>query len=84
MLYVRRNAGGISCQYCIDVLLVVEELGLRVNEKNINDVQHENELRKLGGKVQVPYLIDKTSNIAMYESIDIINHLRRTYPKKTK
>lgn len=37
------------------------------------------ELKELGGKMQVPYLVDPNSNTQMYESDDIINYLFDTY-----
>ena len=36
-------------------------------------------LEEMGGKIQVPYLIDPNAGVAMYESSDIIDHLRQTY-----
>lgn len=37
------------------------------------------ELQALGGKMQVPYLVDPNAGVAMYESADIIDHLFDTY-----
>jgi glutathione S-transferase len=34
------------------------------------------ELVSLGGKSQVPFLVDGERNVSMYESSDIIDHLR--------
>ena len=37
------------------------------------------ELVALGGKMQVPYLVDPNTGTAMYESDDIVAYLRKTY-----
>jgi glutaredoxin 2 len=39
------------------------------------------ELIKLGGKEQVPFLVDTEKNVKMYESEDIINYVRENYGK---
>jgi glutathione S-transferase len=36
-------------------------------------------LGRLGGKIQVPYLVDPNGPVAMYESRDILDYLDRTY-----
>jgi glutathione S-transferase len=41
--------------------------------------QRRPELVALGGKMMVPYLVDPNTEVAMYESEDIIAYLRRTY-----
>jgi glutathione S-transferase len=38
-------------------------------------------LREVGGKIQVPYLVDPNTDTAMYESADIVAYLDRTYAK---
>ena len=37
------------------------------------------ELRELGGKMQVPYLVDPNTGTSMYESDDIVRYLHATY-----
>ena len=37
------------------------------------------ELVSLGGKMQVPYLVDPNTGVAMYESSDIVAYLRQTH-----
>lgn len=76
-LYVRTG-----CPYCAKVLKAGEELGITFNEKNISDPQFVEELMELGGKRQVPYLIDEEKNEAMYESDDIIAYLHQRFGNK--
>ncbi|MBX9699358.1 MAG: glutathione S-transferase N-terminal domain-containing protein, partial [Acetobacteraceae bacterium] len=61
-----------GCPYCALALGVVDELGLTVEQKNIADDAVAAELIALGGKRQVPYLVDQERGIEMYESDDII------------
>lgn len=72
-LYVKTG-----CPYCIKVLGVVEELGLTVAQKNVGDPDIAQELIDRGGKLQAPYLVDDEAGVEMYESDDIIVHLRAT------
>jgi len=39
------------------------------------------ELLKIGGKWQMPFLLDESANVSMYESDKIIEYLRRRYVK---
>jgi len=73
-LYVKTG-----CPYCAKVLAAVEELGLTIEEKNIADDAVAEELISLGGKRQVPYLVDSERSVAMYESDDIVDYLREHY-----
>ena len=69
-----------TCPYCQDVLEVAEKMGLELKLLNINsDPAIEDELVARGGKRQVPYLVDESSGIEMYESTDIIKHLKKYY-----
>jgi glutathione S-transferase len=73
-LYVRTG-----CRFCAHVLAVVAELGLTVEEKNVADPGVTEELIRLGGKKQEPYLVD--GEVAMYESDAIVEYLREHYSK---
>lgn len=54
-----------------------ENLGIEFNLKDITESDEiANELVEKGGKQQVPYLVDEKNGVAMYESSDIIDHLR--------
>jgi glutathione S-transferase len=69
-----------TCPFCRRVLAVVERLGLDVELRNIDDsTDHERDLIARGGKRQVPYLVDDTQGVEMYESDDIVAHLQKFY-----
>lgn len=72
-----------GCYYCARVLIAAAELGVSLDERNINDPVNKAELLTKGGKGQVPYLIDTDAGIALYESEDIIEHLHATFKGKT-
>ena len=55
---------------------MVEEHSIPVEVKETTDEGVADELIAHGGKNQVPYLIDDTLNVAMYESQDIIAYLK--------
>ena len=65
-----------TCPYCKKVLSFAEENNININRINIEEKQNEDALIKLGGKRQVPFLVDKDRNIQMYESSDIIEYLK--------
>ncbi len=75
-LYVRTG-----CPFCHKVLDTVAELDVDVEQKNIADQSIADELVALGGKRQVPYLVDSDRGVALYESMDIDSYLRSQYPK---
>lgn len=67
-----------SCPYCDNVFGEAEALGVQFNLKNIlSDESIAKELIELGGKRQVPFLVDAENNIAMYESNDIIAYIQK-------
>lgn len=68
-----------GCAFCARVLDTIDELGITVERKNIADPAVEAELIAHGGKRQVPYLIDSSRGVAMYESDDIVEYLREHY-----
>lgn len=54
-----------------------ENLGIEFDLKDISESDEiANELIEKGGKRQVPYLVDTKNGVEMYESNDIIDHLR--------
>ena len=65
-----------TCPYCKKVLAFAEENKISLNKIDIADSKNEETLIKLGGKRQVPYLVDKDRNIQMYESSDIIEYVK--------
>lgn len=62
-----------GCPYCNKVIPVLKKYEPTYTEKNIADAGITDELIKLGGKRQVPFLID--GETMMYESDDIISYL---------
>jgi glutaredoxin 3 len=70
-LYIRPG-----CPYCARVLDYMNTEGIERTEKSISDSAVTEELVALGGKQQVPYLVDSEKGIQMYESLDIIEYLK--------
>ncbi len=65
-----------TCPYCKKVIAYMEENEIKYNPLNISIKSNEDALIQLGGKRQVPFLVDKNRNIQMYESSDIIEYLK--------
>ena len=65
-----------TCSYCKKVIAFLEDKGILYNKIDIENQTNEEALIKLGGKRQVPFLVDKDRNIQMYESDDIIEYLK--------
>lgn len=74
ILYVKTG-----CPYCRRVLHAVDDLGLTVTQRNIDDEGVEADLIARGGKRQLPYLVDEEKGIEMYESEDIVSYLTTNY-----
>lgn len=68
-----------SCPYCKKVLSFLDEHDIAYNKIDIRNKTSEDALIKIGGKRQVPFLIDKDRNIQMYESDDIIEYLKTIF-----
>lgn len=64
------------CPFCHLVQNFVSENNIEVEYKNRDVPEIRDELLERGGKTQVPYLVDVEHNIEMYESADIIEHLK--------
>ncbi len=65
-----------TCPYCKRVLDFMDSKGIVCKKIDINDKANEEALIKLGGKRQVPFLVDKERNVQLYESLDIIEYLK--------
>ena len=70
ILYVK-----IHCPYCEKVLTRARELGVELETRNIADERYLDELMRVGGKRQVPFLVDEEHSHSMYESDDIVKYL---------
>ena len=65
-----------SCPYCKKVVSFLNEMAIPFNSIDIKQKANEEALIQLGGKRQVPFLVDNDRNIQMYESADIIEYLK--------
>ena len=66
-----------SCPYCSKVLNFMRQNHIELPLKDRNDPRIAEELRKIGGKTQVPCLV--IDGKALYESDDIIHWLKENY-----
>lgn len=64
------------CPYCVRVKSAFADMEVSYEERSITNETHRNDLKSHGGKTQVPYLIDEVNDIAMYESLDIVEYVR--------
>ena len=65
-----------SCPYCHKVMDYLDERNMKYEKINIENQTSEDILIRMGGKRQVPFLVDTDRNIQMYESNDIIEYLK--------
>lgn len=65
-----------TCPYCQKVISYLQTTDLDYNLLDIEEKQNYDEMIKLGGKRQVPFLFDNENNVTMYESGDIIEYLK--------
>ena len=57
----------------------MNEAGVVFEEKNINSEENTSELLEVGGRSQVPFLIDDEKNVKLYESSEIIEYIQKNY-----
>ncbi len=62
------------CPYCVKVKDEIKKLNIENQVTIVDAKDNMDRLIKLGGKRQVPFLVD--GNTKMYESNDIINYLK--------
>ena len=67
------------CGYCKKVISYMDEHKIPYKTIDISDKANEEELIRIGGKRQVPFLLDREKKVEMYESDDILEYLRETY-----
>lgn len=65
-----------SCPYCQKVMFFLNKNNIEYNKIDIKNKPSEEALIQLGGKRQVPFLVDTDRNIQMYESDDIIEYIK--------
>ena len=70
-----------GCPYCQKVRAKMTELDLDYVCRNVRDGSSKKGvlLEKLGGMIQVPFLVDTDNGVHMYESDDIIKYLEEKY-----
>lgn len=68
-----------TCPYCGKVADFIKENSIDINIKDIEQGENFNDLMKLGGKEQVPFLYDDIKEVAMYDSAEIIKYLEKNY-----
>lgn len=65
-----------SCPYCKKVLEYFDENDIAYNKFDVSKEEYYDELIELGGKSQVPFLVDKGTDVKLYESDDIIHYVK--------
>lgn len=69
-----------TCPYCLRVLKANQAIGVKLNLLDISSGEaYRTELITKGGKQQVPFLEDTERGVCLYESIDIIEYLKKYY-----
>ncbi len=73
-----------NCPYCRLVREALTELDLdaMIYPCPKGGTRYRPEVIEHGGKAQFPYLIDPNTGVAMYESLEIIEYLYRTYGER--
>jgi len=65
-----------TCPYCKKVTDYLEKENIKYRKYNTENEETKQALIKIGGKRQVPFLVDTDRNIQMYESDDILEYLK--------
>jgi glutathione S-transferase len=66
-----------SCPYCDKVRAAFAEMGVEYEEIDASRGTPGSEvLVNMGGKQQVPFLVDEDNNVQMYESDKIVEYAR--------
>lgn len=67
-----------NCPFCKKVLAFLQENKIPFNALDISENKDFlDDLIKIGGEKQVPFLVDTENNVRMYESDDIIDYAKR-------
>ena len=65
-----------TCPYCKKVMSYMDENNMKYNKIDISNKASEESLINIGGKRQVPFMVDNDRNVQMYESNDIIEYVK--------
>lgn len=66
-----------SCPYCRKVMNFLNENNIEYNKLDVSEPENYDNLQKIGGKSQVPFLDDREKGVRLYESDDIIDYFKR-------
>ncbi len=61
-----------TCPYCHRVMEFFDNNNIKYLKKVVTDAENRDELLRLGGKEQVPFLYEPEKDIKMYESDKIM------------
>lgn len=71
-----------GCPHCRRVREALSALDLDVViYPCVKNSRHRDQVKQLGGKIQFPFLVDKSHQTHMYESAHIVRYLSKTYGK---
>ncbi len=65
-----------NCPYCKKVMSYMDEHNIPYKKIDTMNKESEESLIRIGGKRQVPFLVDNDRNIQMYESSDILEYVK--------
>ncbi len=68
-----------SCPFCRKTVEVAKAVGAPLTLKDVHDSGVSEELVRLGGRKQMPYMTDDESDVAMYESDAIMAYLHQKF-----
>ena len=64
-----------TCPFCRRVMDFLDQTHIEYNKKDVSNSENHQRLMEIGGKVQVPFMVE--DNISMYESNDIVEYLKK-------
>lgn len=64
-----------TCPYCRKVMDFADQNNIKYRKFDVSDIENNNKLIQLGGRDQVPFMVDGEK--IMYESDDIIKYLKK-------
>ena len=68
-----------TCPYCVKTMKVAHELNIPLDLRDVHTPEMLEELVRVGGKKQFPYMVDTERGVAMYESDDIMQYFSMHY-----